>query len=184
MADNDAIGAMSDDELGDEAIGGVKEKRPSFLPVLLKWIAIGIAVMIFIFAISAITYEIMSKRGKGLSEYPTSVEYRDTREVLSWYSDGSFSTLTNDGGSAQVDVSLGYSSNDKTASQELSERRIEIRDFLRNYFSSKDSAELRGMSNEENIKIEIRNLINDNILSKSKIKSVKFTQYNILSKQE
>jgi len=54
---------------------------------------------------------------------------------------------------------------------------VELKDFLRSYFQNKTVAELR---QEEKIKIEIRNEINDNILSKSKIKAVAFTQYDII----
>ncbi|OQB04620.1 MAG: flagellar basal body-associated protein FliL [Spirochaetes bacterium ADurb.Bin215] len=36
------------------------------------------------------------------------------------------------------------------------------------------------LKNEDKIKIEIRNQINDNILSKSRIKDVRFTKYEIV----
>ncbi|HOT63377.1 MAG TPA: flagellar basal body-associated FliL family protein, partial [Treponemataceae bacterium] len=60
---------------------------------------------------------------------------------------------------------------------ELSARLVELKDFLRTFFTRKTAAELK---NEDKIKIEIRNAINDNILSKSKIKDVRFTQYDIV----
>ena len=80
-------------------------------------------------------------------------------------------------GTVIVNVELGYPQNDKTTSQELTARLVELKDFLRGYFQSKTIAELK---QEEKIKIEIRNQINDNILSKSKVKAVAFTQYDII----
>ena len=76
-----------------------------------------------------------------------------------------------------VDVAIGYGFDDKIAPAELSSRIVELKDFLRSFFQKKTAAELR---NEEKIKIEIRNYINDNILSKSKIKDVRFTKYEIV----
>jgi len=66
---------------------------------------------------------------------------------------------------------------DKTTPTELTSRLVELKDFLRSFFQRKSAAELR---NEEKIKIEIRNSINDNILSGSKIKDVRFTKYEIV----
>lgn len=76
-----------------------------------------------------------------------------------------------------VKVVLGYTYNDKSTPQELTARKVEIIDFLRSYFKTKTVAELQ---QEKKIKIEIRNEINDNILTKNKIKDVLFTQYDIV----
>ena len=79
--------------------------------------------------------------------------------------------------SVTVQVAFGYASDDKSTPQNISARKIEITDFLRSYFQSKTVQELR---QEKKIKIEIRNKMNDNILTKTKIKDVLFTKYEII----
>ena len=76
-----------------------------------------------------------------------------------------------------MQVAFGYASDDKSTPQNISARKIEITDFLRSYFQSKTVQELR---QEKKIKIEIRNKMNDNILTKTKIKDVLFTKYEII----
>ena len=158
----------------------VKAKKAGLIPTLLKYIALALAALIFIVTVVVITVNLMSKRGQSQSEYPIAEEYRDSREMLQYYSAiGAVKALTSDVVPATVvaNVELGYPQNDKTTSQELTARLVELKDSLRSYFQNKTVAELR---QEEKIKIEIRNEINDNILSKSKIKAVAFTQYDII----
>ena len=57
---------------------------------------------------------------------------------------------------------------------------VELKDFLRNYFAQKSKTQLRPQD-ENKLKIEIRNAINDNILSDSKIKDVSFQQFDVIS---
>ena len=128
MADKDTLGSMTDDMPEESAVKATK--KSSILPIILKWIAIVLAAGIFVVAITLITVSIRDRRGKGYTDYPTSPEYRDTSEVLTYY----------------------------TNINELSD-------------------------NAESVKIEIRNLINDNILTKGKIKRVMIDKYT-LSLQE
>ena len=51
---------------------------------------------------------------------------------------------------------------------------------MRRYFTQKTAEEL-APQNEENLKIEIRNAINDQILSSSKIKDVRFMQLDVIA---
>lgn len=179
MADKDNIGSLTDDEVQEEAVVKTGNKI-SFLPVLLKWIAVIFAAMIFIVTVVVITVSIMNRQGKGMTGYPTSPEYRDSRELLQWYQAvGQVKALTADAIPATivVEAALGYPENDKATPQELTARLVELKDFMRSYFRNKTVAELQ---NEENIKIEVRNQINDNILSNSKIRDVKFLQYDII----
>ena len=143
------------------------------------------------FSIKPIELKVKSKKGSYSVKFddiplnlpsaiiPSSGEYRDTRDVLQWYQDvGVLKIPTADTPSLSllVDIALGYTNNDKATLQELSERKIEIIDFLKSYFKSKTAAELR---QEEKIKIEIKHEINDSILTKNKIKDVRFTEYDI-----
>ncbi|MDE6350351.1 MAG: flagellar basal body-associated FliL family protein, partial [Treponemataceae bacterium] len=106
-----------------------------------------------------------------------------TRELLDWYTSlGSLRTKTSDAipASVVVDVVLGYKKEDKATSTEITQRSIELKDFLRRYFTQKTAEEL-APQNEENLKIEIRNAINDQILSSSKIKDVRFMQLDVIA---
>ena len=174
---------LTDDHGMDEGMGvdaPIKSKKIGLVPTLLKYIALILAALIFIVTVVVITVNLMSKKGQSHSEYPIAEEYRDSREILQDYSAiGSVKAFSGDVVPATVivNVELGYPQNDKTTPQELTARLVELKDFLRFYFQNKTVAELK---QEEKIKIEIRNEINDNILSKSKIKGVAFTQYDII----
>lgn len=176
MSDQDDINL----EGGDIGAGEGKKKGSGMLPQLLKWVVISLAALIFIVTIVVVTVNIIGSSGKPQSVIPVSEEYTGLREVLQWYQAvGSIQTRTSDPMPASVvlDIALGYTFDDKATPAELSSRLVEIKDFLRSFIQRKSAAELK---NEEKIKIEIRNSINDNILSKSKIKDVRFTKYEIV----
>jgi flagellar FliL protein len=169
-------------EGGDAASGeGGSKKGSGMLPQLLKWVAIVLGSLIFVVTVVVITVNVMGGTGKNQTAIPVSEEYIGQKDVLQWYSQaiGTIQTRTSDEipASVVVDVAIGYGFDDKIAPAELSSRIVELKDFLRSFFQKKTAAELR---NEEKIKIEIRNYINDNILSKSKIKDVRFTKYEIV----
>lgn len=171
-------------EGGDVASGdGGGKKGPGILPQLLKWVAIVVAALIFIVTIVVITYSVLEGSGDKQTVIHTSEEYRGLREVLQWYDAvGVIRTRTMDDipTSVIVDARLGYNFDDKATPAELSSRLVELKDYLRRYFTHKTAEELR---NEERIKLEIRDGINDNILSRSRIKDVRFVQYEITSSQ-
>lgn len=109
-------------------------------------------------------------------------EYTASKEILDWYTSlGLIQTRTMEANpaSVRVDVVLGYKKEDKATSTEITQRTVELKDFLRRYFTQKTAEELRPQ-NEENLKIEIRNAINDSILSSSKIKDVRFMQMDVI----
>ena len=182
MADKDTLGSMTDDMPEESAVKATK--KSSILPIILKWIAIVLAAGIFVVAITLITVSIRDRRGKGYTDYPTSPEYRDTSEVLTYYTNINQVTTNVSGqppSNIKVNVNLGYSQDDKNTPSEISARSVEIQDFLLFYFKGKTYDELA--DNAESVKIEIRNLINDNILTKGKIKRVMIDKYT-LSLQE
>ncbi len=179
MADNDL---MDDDDIQENMTSSVdtKKRGGGLITMLIKWVAIVLVAIIFVVTVVVITMNIRDKKGKNQSITPVSEEYRETRDVLQWYQAiGILKVYTADRIPATliVDVALGYTNNDKSTPQELSARKVEIIDFLRSYFKGKTTAELR---QEEKIKIEIKHEINDNVLTKNKIKDVRFTQYDIV----
>lgn len=179
MADDDDIG------LGDDGGEAAPAKKGGgmggALPGLLKWVAIGLGAVILIVTVVIITMKVAGGNTSGQAVVPVSEEYTTRRELLDWYNSlGSIRTRTNEANPATVivEVVLGYKKEDKATSTEITQRNIELKDFLRRYFTQKTAEELRPQ-NEENLKIEIRNAINDSILSSSKIKDVRFMQLDV-----
>jgi len=170
-------------EGGDAGSGDGGKKGSGMLPQLLKWVAIVLGALIFIITIVVVTVNIMGGSGKSQTAIPVSEEYVGLREVFSWYQAvGVIKTKSKDElpASVIVELALGYTIDDKATPAELSSRIVELKDFLRSFFTQKTAAELQ---DEDKIKLEIKNAINDNILSKSKIKDVRFTQYDIVLQQ-
>ena len=127
--------------------------------------------------------KIASKSTGAASNLPISEEYTAQREILDWYTSlGTIQTTTCDElpATVRVDVVLGYKKDDKATSTEITQRTVELKDFLRRYFSGKTAAELKNTSNEEKLKIELKNAINDRILSSSKIRDVVFLQKDVI----
>ncbi len=179
MADNDEINL---DE-GASAAPAKKGKIGGLLPGLLKWIIIAVAAIILIVVVVVVTMKIASKNSSASSNIPISEEYRAQREILDWYTSlGVIQTTTSDdiAATVRVDVVLGYKKDDKATSTEITQRTVELRDFLRRYFSGKTAAELKNTANEEKLKIELRNAINDKYLTSSKIRDVVFLQKDVI----
>ena len=170
--DNENAG---ESERKSKGIGGL-------LPTLLKWVAIILGAIILIVTVVVITMKIVGGNTSQQAVIPVSQEYGTKREVLDWYTSlGQISTKTSDAipASVIVEVVLGYKQADKAASTEITQRQIEIKDYLRRYFTELTVEDLLPR-NEEKRRIEIRNAINDDILSSSKIRDVRFLSLQII----
>ena len=179
MAD-DGLDGLEDG--GTSASSGKKGGMGGALPGLLKWVAIALGAIILIVVIVVVTVNILNKNTSGTPSIPISDEYVTQREILDWYTSlGAIRTKTSDDISASVvvDIALGYKKDDKATSTEITQRNIELKDFLRRYFTEKTIAELKPQ-NEQKLKIELRNAINDEILSTSKIRDISFLQLDVL----
>ena len=170
----------------DNETTGESEKKSKglggLLPTLLKWVAIVLGAIILIVTVVVITMKIVGGNTSQQAVIPVSQEYGSKREVLDWYTSlGQVSTKTSDAipASVIVEVVLGYKQADKAASTEITQRQIEIKDYLRRYFTELTVEDLRPR-NEEKRRIEIRNAINDDILSSSKIRDVRFLNLQII----
>ncbi|MBQ7167063.1 MAG: flagellar basal body-associated FliL family protein [Treponema sp.] len=182
MAD-DAAADLGDDLGGAGDAPAKKGGLKGAFPALLKWILIALAAVIFIVTVVFIAVKLMTKGGSSNTAIPISEEYTTQHEELEWYTsleDIRTQTADKIAASVSVKIALGYKKDDKQASSEITARRIEIIDYLRRYFSGKTAEEL-GPTHENEIKIEIRDGINDNILSNSKIRSVMFTAKDVVS---
>ena len=179
MAD-DGLDGLEDG--GTSASSGKKGGMGGALPGLLKWVAIALGAIILIVVIVVVTVNILNKNTTGTPSIPISDEYVTQREILDWYTSlGAIRTKTSDDISASVvvDIALGHQKDDKAPSTEITQRNIELKDFLRRYFTEKTIAELKPQ-NEQKLKIELRNAINDEILSTSKIRDISFLQLDVL----
>lgn len=176
MDEQDDINLEGGEAASDE---GKAKKGSGMLPQMLKWVAIVLGALVFIVTVVVVTVNIMGGAGKSQTVIPVSEEYSGLREVLEWSTMPPVQTRSSDEipATVSVEVVFGYTIGDKFTPNELTERQVELKDFLRSFFQRKTAAELK---NEEKIKIEIRNYVNDNILSKSKIKDVRFTKYEIV----
>ena len=186
---------MSDVELDDieggdalETGGGSKKKKGglgSLLPNILKFVAIGLGAMVFIVTVCVITYNIMNKGGKSQTVItdPNS-PYVGKRPVYGYYdSIGSMTLKTSDfpvSSTVTVDMIIGYDVEDQIASQELSSRRHELRDFIRRFFSAKTAAEL-APAREEAIKTEIREMLNTRFLDSRGARVILFNKLDIMN---
>ncbi len=181
MADEDE--GLGLDDGGDAGAAPAKGGKGLLIPGLLKWIAIGLAAIILIVTVVVITMKVIGGNNTGTSAaIPMTEEYTTSKEILDWYTSlGLIQTRTMEANpaSVRVDVVLGYKKEDKATSTEITQRTVELKDFLRRYFTQKTAEELKPQ-NEENLKIEIRNAINDSILSSSKIKDVRFMQMDVI----
>ncbi len=184
MADDNAAADLGGDDLGG---GDAPAKKGGGLkgafPALLKWILIALAAVIFIITVVFIAVKIMTKNSASQTQIPITEEFTTQREDYDWYTSlDQVRTSTADPipSSVVVQVALGYKKADKQASTEITSRRIEIIDFLRRYFSTKTAEELRP-ENEGVIKTQIKDQINDDILSNSKIKAVMFTEKDVVA---
>ena len=170
MADEDSgidLGEDSETAAAPAKKGGLG----GILPTILKYVALALGAIVLIVTVVIITMNVMGGNKTRQTQVPISEEYKEYAEELDWYQSlGEIQTRTSDASHASVlvNIFLGYKKEDKVASAEITAQKIPIRDFLRNYFADKSVEDL-SPKNEERLKIEIRNEINDRILNKSNI---------------
>lgn len=183
MADDEEINL--EDGGGDSGAAPAKKgKLGGVLPGLLKWIIIALAAIIVIVVVVIVTVKITSKNSTQATAIPSSEEYvSGQREIFDWYTSlGVIQTTTCDDPPAtvRIDVALAYKKDDKTTSTEITQRTVELKSFLRRYFNGKTAAELKNANNEDALENEIKNGINDKILSSSRIRDVVFMQKDVI----
>lgn len=119
-----------------------------------------------------------------VTSIPSSEEYvSGQREIFDWYTSlGIIQTKTNEDNPAtvRVDVALAYKKDDTATSEEITKRTVEIKAFLRRYFSEKTAKELRNTNNEDEMENEIKNGINEKILTSGQIRDVVFQQKDVI----
>ena len=173
---------LDDMEEGEAPEAGPKKKKGglgALLPNLLKFAAIGIGALLFIVTVSVITYNIMNDGGKTQTNVtdPQS-PYIGRKPIFAWYTDiGTITTRAQDNLSVSVVVNLGYDQADTVAYSELSGRKLELQDFMRQYFSRKSADELQ---NEEKLKTEIKEQLNKRYLENARVRDITFTKFDVM----
>ena len=156
----------------------------ALLPTILKFAAIGIGALIFIVTISVVTYNIMNSGGKTQTTVvDPSSPYIGTRPIYSYYTEiGSVTTRTSDATNytVTVELNLGYDQNDTAASSELSNRRFQLREFVRLYFAGKTAEQLQGTDKELRLKQEIREMLNTRYLDTARIRDVNIARLDVV----
>lgn len=181
MADDDEI------NLDDGGVSSSSADKKSFGSILLKFlkpIGIALAAIIVIVVVVSITVKnIMNNTSATSGQIQTSEEYASgQREIYDWYTSlGLIQTTTMDDPPAtvRIDIAFGYKKDDKATSTEITQRTVELKSFLRRFFNGKTAYDLRA-ANEDAILNEIKNGINDRILSGSKIRAVEFQQKDVI----
>ena len=181
MGDDDAL------DLGGEEVSGVesgaKKGRGLFglLPNLLKFVAIGLGALIFIVTVAVITYNILNKRGESQTVLDPTSEYIGIRPQYATFSlIGQLSTRTRDQNhTVVVDMLIEYDLNNNAAQTELTGRANQLKDFTRNYFAGKYFDELTP-ENEDRIKQEIREILNNRYLDTAKVRGILFNKLDVI----
>ncbi len=164
-------------------------KAGKVLSILSLVLPIIVAIIWFLVIIipvitTTVTVKVASKNASNVSAIPTSEEYTTgQKEIYDWYTTlGIIQAETSDipPATVRVDIALGYKKDDKATSTEITKRTVEIKAFLRRYFSGKTAAEIRDEINEDNLENEIKEGINDKILMSSQIRDVVFQQKDVI----
>lgn len=180
MADDDEINL---DDGGTSSAPAQKKSFSSGLLKILRLVGIAVAAIIVIVVVVWVTVKNVVKNTASVGPIQTSEEYvSGQREIYDWYTSlGLIQTTTMDDPPAtvRIDIALGYKKDDKATSTEITQRQVELKSFLRRYFNGKTAYDLRA-ANEDAILNEIKNGINDRILSSSKIRAVEFQQKDVI----
>ena len=144
---------------------------------ILKWVAIGIGVIIIVVTTTFITFKALSK-GNRQDLASVSPEYQaQAKPYASYDSIEQIRGQTADETPAVflLQVSLGYDPADKEVSVEIGERAREIQDLILKNVSQKHAAELSTTHYDE-LQAELMTQINT-IMGKGKVKKVMFRQF-------
>jgi len=163
----------------DLEVGKKRGFIPAFILKSLKWVALGLAAIIFIVTVVVVTMRIMGRGAAGQTTQPVSEAYEAKPPQYSWYALEEIRTRTADKNPSTVIVTakLGYEKDNKEMQTELIAQRELIYDMMRQHLSTKTAAELTPQ-NEEQIKEELRRKING-ILSVTTVERIVFMDYNV-----
>jgi len=187
MSDNVDLDDLGEGDAPESGGGGAKKKGGglgNLLPNILKFVAIGLGATVFIVTVSIITVNLVSKKGAQQTVIgdPSSPYVGKMPEYTYYDGIGSITVRTKDfpvSSSVTVKMILGYDLNDQLATTELISRRFQLIDFVRRYFSSKTAVEL-SPEREEELKAEIREMLNTRFLDTARVRIVLFEKLDVM----
>ncbi|GAB1484382.1 flagellar basal body-associated FliL family protein [Treponema sp.] len=183
MADNrDELDLEGSESVGSDSGPKKASGLSLLLPNILKMAAIGLGALIFIVTVSIVTFRLMSGSGKAQTVQAAAEEYQGKKPQLSWFTTiGVIRTRTKDPTpySVVVNVVLGYDLDNKAAQNEMTNRLYELKDFVRNFFSTKTAADLKA-ENEAQLKLEMRELLNTTVLQNVRVREILFQQLDVV----
>ena len=107
-----------------------------------------------------------------LATVPSSENISQNRDVLSWSKEIAAENKTSDGGKVSLSVVLAY--NDKNTATEITAQNDIIAVYLKNLIAQKTTADF-SPKNEAALQTEIRDYINDNIIT-GRVRDVRFME--------
>lgn len=107
-----------------------------------------------------------------LATVPSSENISQNRDVLSWSKEIAAENKTSDGGKVSLSVVLAY--NDKNTATEITAQNDTIAVYLKNLIAQKTTADF-SPKNEAALQAEIRDYINDNIIT-GRVRDVRFME--------
>lgn len=105
-------------------------------------------------------------------------DYTSEKEVYSWSPEFFAKNKTADGAEVSFSVCFGYKSYDDTTPAEIEKCKDVIPDYLHRYIAEKSVADF-SPKNEEALKSEIENAINDEIFISGRVRDVRFVNLNV-----
>lgn len=149
----------------------------------LKWIIIIFCGVVLMVTVVVVTVNRLNARA-GIRDNRVVLSNDFTTEVpiLDWYSEleeirGSTADALNR--TFIVVPHIGYDQEDRSIRDELSMRKIQIRELISFYFASRTADELRGVENRQRVKSDLTIQIN-RIMRSGKIRDVAFDAYQLL----
>lgn len=163
-----------EEEGGEVKAGGKKIITPGLVKIIL-----GIVGVIILIAISATVSYMVTKK---MVEKPqiTGEEniFKPVAPALNTFTLDEFTINTSDPEPhiINIELALGYDKTNQLIATEIGERIAQIRDIINTILASKYYRDLATPEGKENLKLEIKNEIN-NILTNGKIKDVYFLKF-------
>lgn len=183
---SDELFDTEEEVAGEEASTG--GRRVGFLPGLLiqilKWAGIIVGAIIFIVTVVVVTLRIM---GEGTDTGQTRIpgqteEYQSEQPILTWYSnidEVRGNTADEVRKTFIVKPYIGYEPGNQPVQNELIQRKVQVREIIAVYFSSRTADELQGAENRARVKQDLKRRIND-LMSSGQIKDIAFDRYQIV----
>jgi flagellar FliL protein len=148
---------------------------------ILMIVGIGLGAVILIVTVVVITVSIINKQGKPAATIVKSESYQAATPIYQYVGTvGEIRTKTSDKepSSVAVKIQIGLDLEDKDTPIEINQRMPQIRDYLRNYFTSKTEDDL-SPDKEAIVKDDLKENLN-RILSKPTIKEILFDELNVV----